>query len=439
MCHLEPPARNAYGVQMEGVLLVGSPRPLSDADFLEGLAEALDEVADLDADGDGVSNLDELMAGAAPGDARSVPQGTQVCPKPPEVGHGWDVCNYDERYVFKKLSLDFCGQSPTWDEMAAFDAREDKMVALHEALDACLVSEYWIGREGVVWNLANSKILPVASIKSGPDEPGPIPLADYLDDYNYFVYTHTGDRDVREVLTGDYFVEREDGQPTVYTPFQRTPLQDYNVRGADGAQAVSKNRRAGMITHRWFLMSNTMFTAMPRTTAAQAYRAYLGFDISRLEGLQDVPGEPVDYDNKGVKADACARCHATLDPLTYPFSRYEGIGGSSENYLPFSYSSNRMRGFTHTDGELVAETPEEGWLLGQRVSNLIEWAEVAANSEPFAQTVVRDYWTLVMGSRPLDNEQDEFEQLWMGLMGENEYQVQRMLHDLIETEAYGVP
>ena len=124
MCHLEPPARNAYGVQMESVLLVVTPRPLSDADFLERLAGSLAEVADMDADGDGISNLEELMAGSAPGDARSVPQGTQVCPKPSE-GPGWDVCNYDARYVFKKLSLDFCGQSPTWDDMAAFDARED--------------------------------------------------------------------------------------------------------------------------------------------------------------------------------------------------------------------------------------------------------------------------------------------------------------------------
>ena len=79
-------------------------------------------------------------------------------------------------------------------------------------------------------------------------------------------------------------------------------------------------------------MSNTMFTSIPRTTAAQAYRAFLGYDIAKLEGLWPVAGEPADYDNKGVGAPACAGCHATLDPLTYPFSRYEGIGGGG----PFS-------------------------------------------------------------------------------------------------------
>ena len=68
-----------------------------------------------------------------------------------------------------------------------------------------------------------------------------------------------------------------------------------------------------------------MFTSIPRTSAAQAYRAYLGYDISKMEGLQAVVDEPVDYDAKGVEAPDCAVCHRTLDPLTYPFSRYDGL------------------------------------------------------------------------------------------------------------------
>ena len=35
---------------------------------------------------------------------------------------------------------------------------------------------------------------------------------------------------------------------------------------------------------------------------------------------------------KGVTVDECAVCHSTLDPLTYPFSRYEGIGGESSGW-----------------------------------------------------------------------------------------------------------
>ena len=33
------------------------------------------------------------------------------------------------------------------------------------------------------------------------DDGGPIPLGDYDQDYNLFVYANTGDRDVREPLT----------------------------------------------------------------------------------------------------------------------------------------------------------------------------------------------------------------------------------------------
>lgn len=37
-----------------------------------------------------------------------------------------------------------------------------------------------------------------------------------------------------------------------------------------------------MLTTRWFLAKNTMVTPIPRTTAAQAYRAYLGYDIAKM-------------------------------------------------------------------------------------------------------------------------------------------------------------
>ena len=233
----------------------------------------------------------------------------------------------------------------------------------------------------------------------------------------------------------------------------------------DVAQLVPQARRAGMLTTRWFWVKNTMFTPVPRTTAAQAYRAYLGYDIAKLEGLQPVAGEPVDYDRKGVTAETCAVCHSTLDPLSYPFSRYDGIGGGDEgeggneedflnpdmemdtefnadgtvNGTFANYSSGRLERFVRQEGPQIVETPEAGLLFGQPVANLLEWAEVAANSEPFARKVVLDYWRLLVGEDPQPGDEAVFTTLAQRLSSEHEYRVERMLRDLIATEAYGAP
>lgn len=439
-CHTAPPGRNVYGMQLEAALAPAEARPLSDADFLDALPDALTAIEGLDADGDGFDNLEELLGGTSPADPQSRPI-VGDCPRS-IAENGWDVCNYDHAYAFRKLHLDVCGHSPTRDAVAEFAARPDPLVALHEALDACLDTEWWRGKDGVVWNLANRKIGPLKSIKGG-DGAGDIPLADYFDDYAYFVHAHTDDRDVRDLLVGQYFVSRGGGvggEPTTYTTFNPTGLQDVNQRGQTVGQLVFTGRRAGMLTHRWFLMSNIMFTALPRTAAAQAYRAYLGYDISRLEGLYPIESEPVDYDARGVAAPECARCHSTLDPLMYPFSRYEGIqGGTGDFRLPFSYNPGRLQAFTETDGAAVADTPQAGHLFGEPVADLVEWARVAADSDAFARATVLDYWRLMMGEDPRPEEQPEFEALWRGLMTTHEYRVERMLHALIETEAYGVP
>ena len=191
-----------------------------------------------------------------------------------------------------------------------------------------------------------------------------------------------------------------------------------------------------MLTTQWFLGLNTMFSAMPRTTAAQAYRAYLGADISAGEGLRPVDGEPTDVDNKGVDAAGCAGCHSTLDPLTYPFSRYNG-------FFAFNYAAERMNGFTRTDGPRVNQTPEHGILLGKPVKDLLEWGQVAANSDPFAKKVVLDYWKLLIGREPdvQAADQTEYAHLWRGLKSKEayDYRVEKMLHALILTNAYGRP
>ncbi len=438
MCHFSPPARNVFGEQVASFLAPGLPRPLSDEDFAAALPGALAMAAELDADGDGATNAQEIATGTIPSNADSFPADLDCALiDQSESRLRFDVCGYDERYAYRKLLLDTCGRSPTREEMDALAAEDDKLAYLDGELDRCVQTNFWRGRDGVLWNLANRKIGPIRSVKSG-EGAGDIPLADYLDDYNLFVFTQIDGRDARELLTGQYIVSRDDGDPTTYEAMNRSVLDDVNERGTLVGQLVNRRDRAGMLTTRWFLMTNTMFTAVPRTTAAQAYRSYLGYDIALLEGLEPVEGEPMDYDNKGVAAEECAVCHSTLDPLTYPFTRYEGIGGG-EAPFPATYAANRLEGFIGVEGEGIIDTPEAGMLFGQEVRNVREWGEVAANSDAFAQAIVRDYWELFLGEGPRPDETAEFEAVWRAFRDEHDYSVEAMLHDLIRTEAYGVP
>ncbi len=64
---------------------------------------------------------------------------------------------------------------------------------------------------------------------------------------------------------------------------------------------------------------------------------------------------------------------------------------------------------------------------------------MAANSDAFARAIVLDYWQVLMGEKPRPKEQAEFEKLWKNLKTTHQYGVERMLHELIDTEAYGVP
>lgn len=435
-CHTIPPTRNSFGTQLEAALLPGSPRPLTPEAFTSGLAAALSAIEGLDADGDGASNLDEILAGTIPASATSVPSRGD-CPSPAEQ-LGWDVCGPDLRYTFKKLVLTTCGRSPTRAEVEAFLAAPDHDLYLDRTLETCVRSEHWLGRDGALWRLANRKIKPTQSIKSG-EGAGDIPLADYEDDYNLFVYTQTGDRDAREVLTATYHVARAEGASTQYTAYTRTPAEDRRARSAQQMQAVEVSRRAGMLTTRWFLMSNTMFTAIPRTTAAQAYRAFLGLDIAKMEGLTPVAGEPVDYDVRGVGAPECARCHSTLDPLTYPFAYYSGIGGERPRVGPSTYVDDRPSRFVQAETPAIARVPEAGVLFGQRVADVGQWARVAADSEAFARATVLDYWRLFLGTDPTPAQQATFERLWRDFMTTHDHRVERMLRALVKTEAYRVP
>ncbi len=437
-CHTNPPGRNTFGAMLEQRLLPGEKRPLSDASFAASLPAALKAIEQEDADGDGFPNLAEIMAGTQMADASSMPRAiTCSADVSAKAGKGrWNVCGYDPVYAFKKVSLDFCGKSATRAEIDAFsktkgDARKWQ-AALSTKLDQCLAGRYWAGKDGVVWNLANAKVRPAHTVKSG-ENPGPVPLGDYDDDYNLFTWANTGDRDVRELLLAQYFVKRVSDDPV---KLEIIPEEELAKRRRDQTQNVPREKRVGMITTRWNAASNTMFTPIPRTTAAQAYRAYLGYDISKMQGLIPVNHTPEDYDNKGVKAPQCAACHTTLDPLTYPFTRYNGIG-------QYNYRDDRLTQFVRTEGPRIVEAPPSGVLLGQPVKDLLEWGKVAANSDPFARKVVFDYWKQLVGREPdaQPADQAEYSKLWRKLKAKDgyNYRVEKMLHDLVLTNAYGRP
>jgi hypothetical protein len=423
-CHTTPPARNPFGEAIEARLLPDAPRPLTDAAFAEALPPILQTLASEDTDGDGFDNESELLAGTSPGDPTAQPRDTGACDGA-STNPVWNVCGWDAAYVLKRVMLDVCGRSPSYDDMQSIRAQDadGQRETVHATLDACLDTAFWQGRNGALWRLAHAKIRPLAAVKDGANR-GPVPLADYDDDYALFTWTQTDDRDAREVLTADYYVTMT-GNPPRYAK-----VEDKR------SQFTQRSRRAGMLTTGWFFVINTMFTVVPRTTAAQAYRAYLGLDIARSEGLVAPPdAELVDYDDKGITTPECASCHATLDPMSYPFSRYHGIAGQYTG----SYDPTRPSRYPPSEGRRIGQLPERGYLLGEPVRDLVQWAEVAANSDAFAQATVRDYWRLLVGHDPTPTERAEFDALWTAFMTDHEYRVERMLHALVETEAYGVP
>jgi len=347
----------------------------------------------------------------------------------------WNVCGYDTSYAFRRVHLDFCGQSPTRAETAAFNAVKSNdrnaRALISTTLDQCLKSNYWIGKDGVVWNQGVPKIGPTSSIKAGTNA-GAIPLADFEWDFNLFTYANSGDRDVRDLLRAQYFVARAYDKPNDFRILTEEEVS--KSRGAVG-QPIPPERRVGMITTHWNVVLNTMFTAIPRTTAAAAYRNYLGYNLAKMQGLHPVDGEPRDYDNKGVEAPVCAGCHSTIDPLTYPFTRYNGISGGG------TYVATRLNGFVSTDGADVKNAPEAGVIFGQSVKDLVEWGKVAANSEDFSKNVARDYWKLLVGREPNERDQVEYTAMWRGLMApaQYNYRVEKMLHGMVMTNAYGQP
>jgi hypothetical protein len=413
-CHTStwPVSWNAFG----GALLATMER--GDAASFDGeLAEALAAVSAADADGDGLSNADELGMGTNPG----------------EVESAWPYCSaarleeadapvrsgYDFARALTRVSILYCGHSPSYDELSALRERStgERYELVHDALSRCLDSSFW--RDRGLARLADPRIRPVAVV--GYDSPLGIVIGDYGWDYRLWSYALTGDRDARDLLRADYHVaQREDGT------LERVEGV-LSATSRSGPEPLEPERRAGMITTQWFFAVNTMFSPLPRTTAAQAYRAYLGLDLSRQEGVIEVAGEPRDIDGKGVQDAQCAACHSTLDPLSYAFAPYEGI-----DYIAGTgtYNPDRPRQL------MPGWDAPQAVLLGEPVKDLVEWAQVAADSDAFARNLASLFFEHAFERPPSVAERAAFEALWRALP-EDGYSANRLLHRLVDLDAFG--
>lgn len=414
LCHDGPPLLNAYGNAVAAVLWE-TPGYTDLSAYDEWIEAAMLGVEGSDADGDGLSNLEEITLGLWPANAQShyVPRAAPSGPANP----AYDVGAYDPRFALRRVHTLYCGAPPSYEEMEAFRAADDPMVALQDALHACLGSAYW--RNEGVQRLADPKIRPLEAV--GFD--GLIPLADYSWDYRLFSHVLTDHRDARDLLRARYHIDEQGRVVEGIIP----GIQ--NSVFSPGGQPLPPERRAGMLTTQWFLVIHTMFSALPRTTAAQAYRAYLGVDIAKGEGILPVPDEPLDVDHKGVDQPTCAVCHSTIDPLSYAFAAYEGIGGLD---APSAFARSGTYNPTRTPWG------SESVVLGEAVSDVVGWAEVAASSELFSRSLALMFWRHALGREPAPDEQADFLAIWRALP-EDGYSANRLIERIVKSRAFGVP
>jgi len=408
LCHIStyPATWNSYGAKLVGALAGG--------DFEAQLADAMRSLDDEDSDEDGITNLDEMDMGTGPGDPEDV---WPLCALGSDHPEGLPVAaDYDFERAMRRVSLLYCGVSPSYDQLAADrDMPDDasRYQALHDQVDACLAGDWW--RDEGLPRLADWRVRPVAAV--GKDSPVGIVIGDYEWDYRLWTWAMSGDHDVRDLLLADYHVDA-DAQGNL-------EKVEGEVSGFPG-QPLDPSRRAGMITTQWFFAINTMFSPLPRTTAAQAYRAYLGNDIAKQKGIFPVKGEPLDVDDKGVTEGECVNCHATLDPLSYAFAYYNGITGGSTGDYNASRPASAIPGWD--DPQTV--------LFGEPVDGLPGWAEVAANSDAFKRTVVLTLFEHAMDREPLPDEEETFAAIWRALP-DTGWSANAMIHRIVDTYSFG--
>lgn len=466
LCHTStsPVAWNAFGQALQQALPRAAP-------FSEELAAALHAVEEVDSDGDGESNLEELTHGSLPGSVSSTSEveldaadgeGEVAGEQSSSPNPDYDIGKHDVAYAYRRMSLLYCGHSPSYEEMRPFreeTGETDRLRGLlHERLEVCLDSEYW-RKEGLM-RLADDRIRPITNLGVDAQVTITIPIetlngkpelrssmGDYSYDYRLWVHALTKNRDARDLLLARYFVrENADGSWSTTEEIIPNTRDDVTASG----QLLDKPYRAGMLSTMWFITRNTMFSELPRTTAAAAYRAYLGADISKMQGLVPVSGEPDDIDNKGVKDERCAVCHSTLDPLAYAYASYNGfefntgdplvladllISGNFKSFAKFGvYDPERPK----RKMPLWSPSEQQAWLLGKKVSGLREFAEVAAASEEFARNLAAIFFTHALTRDPDASDAQEFDSLWRQLPADG-FSANKLIHRLVDTLAFGAP
>ena len=402
-CHAGPPVLNSYGMDIQKVF--------SGGDFLNLMAfsSKLKEVENKDSDADKNSNIDEIFQGTLPGDRESAVENDAI------------TYSYQDDLAFKKVKTIYCGKSASYEEMQTFASSEDKKQFIHDRLDECLESEYW--KNEALHRMADEKIMPIEAVGSMT---AAVKIGEYDWDYRLFSYIMTGNRDVRELMSADYHVDAN-GNVVTGTISRSEPFQLGERIVIAGGQPLQTNRRVGMLTTQWFLSINTMFARLPMNTAAQAYRAYLGKDMAKGEGLFPIEGEPRDVDNKNTAQPACAVCHSTLDPLAYPFSTYRGIEIGIGLFLNSIGTYNAGR--TPWEGE--------GALLGQPVNDLLEWGAMARETDEFKEKIALDLYTQALSRGPItQSEQEEFKACWQS-MPDNGYSANALIHCIVDTMGFG--
>jgi hypothetical protein len=413
-CHVQagPPAHNPYGADLGAARDAALP-------FGDDIARALLEIEALDSDGDGVSNLEEILAGTEPGFSTDIE---------PECGEqtgfdnaGWRVGRYDHAFAWKRVMLDFCGRSPRYEEVAAFAEASDKAGVIRETLEACLGTTHW---QQVLREISIDVVEPV-----GPNTDVNI-LGNWDWDLRLFQYTMSGDRDAREIFTAQYLVVED-------PPGSGRLAEIDEPRGEVEAyaQPLPREHRYGIVTTRYSLAMRVMFADMPRTLTAHYYRKLLGLDLARSQGLfpvDELDGRypwpaPADVDTRGVWQEGCAGCHSTLDALSYPWGRYNGIDLDGDT-----------TGLWLEDRAQDTIGPTTGAIFGETVDGPAEWIDAAANSDAFAQQIVRLFWRRVFQRAPFSCEEPAFESLWRGFAADG-YRVEPMLARMVTLDAYGVP
>ncbi|WP_141732297.1 hypothetical protein [Oligoflexus tunisiensis] len=399
-CHSQAPNLNPYGQDLRTELIKFPDFDRKPAAFQKYLRPVMLTVEPLDSDADGAGNGLEIDAGTGPGDATHKP--------------GQDaLLVFDGELALRRIGLLFCGSSPSSEELQKQREAVDPILKKQwrqDYLAQCLRSDYW--KKEALQRLADDRIRPNLAIGAQGD---PFVIGDYMYDYRLFAYILSEGHDARDLLLAQYHIN-EKGQKV------EGPIASHSVPGkfvVGNGQPLQIDRRYGMLTTQWFISLNTMFAEIPRNTAAQSYRSYLGLDIAKSEGLYPIEHEPKDYDNKGVKQPACAFCHSTLDPLSYAFTPYAGI--SVPGYQVGTYMPDRT------------EYESLGYIFGQPVANLGEWARVAAESDAFKQNLALMFFQFSIGHAPRTSQQrTDFAQLWQNL-DEDGYAADRLLHRLVET------